>query len=199
MVDPRVLCRSCMPCKAGQSHCCKNLGYVGGSTGYGGFGGTVVVGENSLLRLPSEIPLDFAAVLEPLAVVKHAINVSGITEWKDREVLVVGGGPIGFALLLVLKAVGANRVTVSEPAAMRRKQVAAFAQAVINPAEENVSQRIAELTEGGPGVEVVFDCAGVAAGLDSALEALRVHGLYVMVAVWETPVRCPRPLLMPFA
>lgn len=189
MVDPRVTCHACLPCKSGRSYCCQTLGYVGGNTGFGGYGEVVVVDEKSLHVLPPEIPLEYAAIIEPLAVTYHAVNVSGITEWKDRDVLVVGGGPIGFALLLVLKAVGANRVLLSEPAAARRDKVADLTSAVINPIEEDVAQRVQELTA-GRGAEVVFDCAGVPVGLESAMNAIRHEGLYVMVAVWEKPVRC---------
>ncbi|KAI5367652.1 putative GroES-like superfamily, alcohol dehydrogenase-like, NAD(P)-binding domain superfamily [Septoria linicola] len=190
MVDPRVTCHSCLPCKAGQSYCCSKLGYVGGNTGFGGYGETVVVDEDSLHVLPPQVPLEYAAVIEPLVIVNHAIKVSGVTNWKDRDVLVLGGGPIGFALLLILKALGACQVMVSEPTSTRRAQVSDFARTTINPLEDNVAQRIHELTD-GRGVEVVFDCAGVPAGLESGMDALRHHGLYMMVAVWEKPITIP--------
>lgn len=187
MIDPRVLCKSCDPCRTGASHCCQSLGYVGGTTGFGGFGEVVSIAEENLLTLPPAIPIEYAALLEPLAVVQHAIQVSGVVDWKDREVFVIGGGPIGFALLLCLKAAGANRVVVSEPAAARKMQVAAYASAVIDPSKESVVERSKKLTE-GRGVEVVFDCAGVAKGTEAAIDAMRFEGLYVMVAVWEGPV-----------
>lgn len=187
MVDPRLLCRSCSACKANQSHCCLNLGYIGGSAGFGGYGEVVVAAEDSLYLLPKEIPLEYAAVIEPLVIVNHAIKVSGVEDFKDRDVLVLGGGPIGFALLLILKAMGANRVIISEPTATRRKQVKEFCVAVVNPFEEQVADRVRELTA-GRGAEIVFDCAGVPAGLESGLDALRFNGLYVMVAVFEKPV-----------
>lgn len=190
MVDPRILCHSCLPCKSGSSHCCSNLGYIGGSTGFGGFGETVVASEDSLYLLPPEIGLEYAAVIEPLVIVHHAIKVSGITDWKDKDILVLGGGPIGFALLLCLRAAGANSVIVSEPTATRREQVAEFCQAVINPFKENVEQRCTELTE-GRGVEVVFDCAGAPKALESAIDALRFEGLYIVVAVFEQPLTIP--------
>lgn len=101
MVDPRILCGSCQACKAGRTHCCELLGYVGGTTG-GGYQERVAVQERMLHPLES-IPLEFAAVIEPLAVVHHAVKQSRIGDRKDRTILVLGGGPIGFALLLDLK------------------------------------------------------------------------------------------------
>jgi (R,R)-butanediol dehydrogenase/meso-butanediol dehydrogenase/diacetyl reductase len=169
-------------CKAIKSHCCKTLGYVGGS-GSGGYGERVAVQEHQLHPL-GNIPIEYAAVIEPLAVVHHAVKESGVTDWTNKTVLVLGGGPIGFALLLDLKAHGATNIIVSEPAKIRREQVSEFAQAVINPITENVGDRCRELT-GGVGVDVVFDCAGVPIGLEAGFDAICSNGLYMMVAVWE--------------
>src|ERR1700761_281067 len=135
------------------------LGYVGGSIS-GGYGETVAVRESMLHPLGNDIPLDLAAVIEPLAVVHHAVKETGIKDWKDKTVLVLGGGPIGFALLLDLKAHGATNVIISEPALIRRKQVSEYAKAVIDPTKENVGEKCREFTS-GKGVDVVFDCAGV--------------------------------------
>lgn len=129
-------------------------------------------------------------MIEPLAVVHHAVKEAGISDWKDKSVLVLGGGPIGFAMILLLKAHGATNITVSEPATIRRQQVGEFAQHVIDPIKEDVGKRCRELTGSG-GVDVVFDCAGVPSALAAGFDAIRSSGLYVMVAVWEvsSPIR----------
>ncbi|EMF15021.1 GroES-like protein [Sphaerulina musiva SO2202] len=207
MIDPRITCRNynhpsssspssspspCLPCSSHLSHCCSQLGYVGGTTGFGGFGQVVVISEDRLLPLPPSISLEHAAVIEPLSVVHHAIKISSIPadSWKEKFVFVIGGGPIGFALLLILKALGAEKVMVSEPTATRRRQVSEVAWKVVDPVGENVVERVSEWT-GGKGVEVVFDCAGVEVGLKSGMEVLRNYGLYVMVAVWPKPITIP--------
>lgn len=187
MVDPRIVCRSCHACKSGNTDCCSKLGYVGGSVP-GGYGERVAVEENMLHILPDTIPLEYAAVIEPLAVVVHAIKEANIKDWSEKQILVLGAGPIGFALIIALRAYGAKKILVSEPASRRREQVAEFSTAVINPVNENVVERCNELT-GGRGVEIVFDCAGVPAGLESAFDAIKFKGLYMNVAVWEKPVR----------
>lgn len=192
VVDPRIHCGSCRPCSGGLTACCETLGYVGGSTG-GGYGERIAVRETGLLPLGS-IPIEYAAVIEPLAVVHHAVKESKISDWSKKSVLVLGGGPIGFALLLDLKAHGATRIIVSEPASLRRNQISEIAQAVIDPTKEDVGKRCRGLTD-GQGVDVVFDCAGVPAGLDAAFDALNYGGYYIMVAVWEKPVRSSKRLL----
>ena len=155
---------------------------MGGSVS-GGYGERVAVKESQLHPL-GDIPIEYAAVIEPLAVVHHAVKESGVTDWTNKTVLVLGGGPIGFAMILDLLAHGATNIIVSEPAKIRREQVSEFAQTVINPVNEKVGDRCRELTQ-GVGVDVVFDCAGVPIGLEAAFDAIRHNGLYMMVAVWE--------------
>lgn len=184
-IDPRIHCGSCRPCSGGLTACCEVLGYIGGSTG-GGYGERVAVNEDCLYPL-GNIPIEYAALIEPLSVVHHAVKESDISDWSQKNVLVLGGGPIGFALLLDLKAHGATNVIVSEPARIRREQIAEFAQATVDPTAEDVVDRCHKLTN-GKGIEVVFDCAGVPAALNAAFDVLAYEGHYIMVAVWEKPV-----------
>ena len=183
MVDPRIWCGSCLACQGGIYHCCQEIGYVGGSIS-GGFGERVAIEEDHLYPLGPNIPLEYAAVIEPLAVVHHAVKETGIKDWTDKTALVLGGGPIGFALLIDLKAHGATNIIISEPTVTRREQVSEYASAVVNPINEKVGDKCREIT-GGRGVDVVFDCAGVPAGLEAGFDALRVEGMYMNVAVWE--------------
>jgi len=59
---------------------------------------------------------------------------------------------------------------------------------VFNPLITNVANECRART-GGVGVDVVFDCAGIPAGLNNGMDALRIRGTYVNVAGWEQPVR----------
>ena len=61
MIDPRILCGKCNNCSAGRTHSCRNMGYIGGSTG-GGFGERVAVEERMLKPLGPKIPLEYAPV-----------------------------------------------------------------------------------------------------------------------------------------
>jgi 2-desacetyl-2-hydroxyethyl bacteriochlorophyllide A dehydrogenase len=195
VVDPRMLCKSCVNCKSGATHCCKTFGYIGGTTPFGGYSEQVAVDEDMLLAMPKEIPMEYAAVLEPLAVVWHGIKQTGITDWANKNVLVLGGGPIGIAMSLCLKAQGTKQIIVSEPTPTRRTQVSEFASVVLNPIEDNIGQKCQNLTD-GEGVDVVFDCAGVPAALDAGFAAIRYEGVYMMVAVWEKPMVVPNWLFL---
>lgn len=51
--------------------------------------------------IPDKVSLEAAALIEPLAVSWHAVNVSPFK--PGHNVLIVGGGPIGIGILQVLK------------------------------------------------------------------------------------------------
>lgn len=186
MVDPRIVCRSCEACTTNRSYGCLQQGYLGSHAG-GGFAERCVVDSRMLHKLPDDCPLKYAAVIEPLAVVNHAIGMTGITDWKCKNILILGGGPIGLAMTIALKANGATNIIVSEPTLTRRKQLTNFVDHAIDPVKEDVANFCKSMTK-NRGIDLVFDCAGVPAGLASGFQALKLEGMYVNVAVWEKPV-----------
>jgi len=191
MVDPRLNCGSCRQCSTGADHSCPNFGFLGyNGGGGGGFSEVVGVEERMLYALPENVSLDFAAVIEPLAVAEHAIKLTAVKEWNKQSVLILGGGPVGFATIVMLRAHGVKRVIVSEPTSIRREQTAKIADVVLDPRTDNVGQRCRSMTD-DQGVDVVFDCAGIAKALEAGMEAIRFEGTYINIALWEHPVTVP--------
>lgn len=141
--------------------------------------------------LPENVVLEKAALIEPLAVGWHAIITTGVEDWRDKSVLVVGGGPVGVAVMIVLRAFGCKSIIVSEPTKVRASQNQTVADVVLNPLEDNVGERCRGLTA-REGVDVVFDCAGNQKGFEAGMDAIKYRGIYMNVAVWfGTPVRAP--------
>lgn len=99
------------------------------------------------------------ALVEPLAVAWHAVKVSPYAE--NDHVLVLGGGPIGLAVIQTLKAKGATNIIVSEVAQKRKEFAKHFgATHIVDPSKDNVAERVRELSD-GQGVHLVFDAAGM--------------------------------------
>jgi threonine dehydrogenase-like Zn-dependent dehydrogenase len=133
--------------------------------------------------LPDNIPFDIGALVEPLAVGWHAVHLS---PFKSGDVaVVVGGGPIGIAVIQVLKLQRAKKIIVVEPVKNRQRLASEFgASDVLDPGEKAVPDSIRSLTH-GVGADVVFDTAGVERALNNAIPACRTHGSIVNIAVWE--------------
>lgn len=187
MVDPHYFCQRCPSCAAGNDHLCRELAFLGGGVkGGGGLSEFVAVKEAHCLPLPDQVSLEFAAVIEPLVVAHHAAKAAGLG-LRGKNVLVVGGGPIGLAMVSVLRAQGVSKILLSEPTSTRMQQAKDLVDRVINPIAEKVGEVCRELTD-GLGVDVAFDCAGVQPGLEAAVDALKHGGSIVNLAVWEKPV-----------
>lgn len=189
IVDPRFYCLDCSRCRVSHTHGCATLGLKGFHSA-GGFAERMSVQTKHCHRLPPDVDLRLAALIEPLAVAWHAVTMCEVDDWASKRVLVLGGGPIGIATTYVLQAKGCGVICISEPTATRAAQNKGLTEHVVNPVSEDVVAKCMALTD-GEGVDVVFDCAGVQKGMDAGVQALRFRGVYMNIAMWASPVRCP--------
>ncbi|RAL14947.1 2,3-butanediol dehydrogenase [Aspergillus homomorphus CBS 101889] len=182
-VRPNLSDGDCPPCLRGTPNCCRNLGFVGYSSNAGGLSDHVVVDAGHAIPLPDSIPLDVGALVEPLSVAWHAADRSPLGD--ARTVLVVGGGPIGLAVVQVLQARGIESIVVVEISSRRREFAKRLgATHVIDPRTEDVVSMVRAMT-GDAGADVAFECSGVQAGLNTALRGIRVRGTVTIVSLWE--------------
>ncbi|PLB55880.1 GroES-like protein [Aspergillus steynii IBT 23096] len=194
VVRPTIYDEQCASCRQGVRHCCENIGFIGlsgmwlpdeqHSKGYGGGMAEYIVAPAShFYALPDNVALDMAALIEPMAVAWHAVNVSPF-KFGDTAVI-VGGGPIGICVIQVLKLQGAKEIIVAEPMEGRKKLARHYgATEILDPGSEEVPKRVQEMTR-HRGADVIFDTAGVEGALNSVISACRTHGAIVNIAVWE--------------
>ena len=127
------------------------------------------------------------ALVEPLSVAWHSIDVSPFK--KGDAVLVLGGGPIGLAVIQCLRARGAEKIIASEAAPGRREFAKRLgAHYTLDPTSDDVVARVREIC-GGVGADVAFDAAGVQVGLNQAVKGIRAQGTVVNIAVWNKPAQ----------
>ncbi|KAG5920984.1 hypothetical protein E4U42_006009 [Claviceps africana] len=182
-VQPIIYDGDCRSCVRGLVNCCDSNGFVGLSGWGGGLSEAMVVPESCVKQLPANVSLEEGALVEPLAVGWHAVDISPYRE--DDSVLILGAGPIGLAVCQVLVARGCKNIIVCEVSTRRREFAAQFgAHHTIDPVKEDLVARVAEVT-GGRGADVAFDCAGAQAALDTAFESLKARGTLVNIAIWE--------------
>lgn len=137
--------------------------------------------------LPDSVKTDEAALIEPLCVARHGLSVSGIDDFSNLTVLVIGGGPIGISTLWNLRALKAKTLIVSEPTEVRQAHTKDLANHVFSPMKVDIGSECRKLTD-GVGVDIVFDCAGIPAGMKAGIDALKPRGDYINLAAWEQPV-----------
>ena len=161
-IQPTLFCGHCTACHTGAENVCNAGGFVGLSGGGGGLSEAVCVNATHVFPLPDHLPLEIGALVEPLSVAWHAISAAPEME-PESVVLILGGGPIGLAAILCLKAKGVHNIIVSEVATSRQEFAKQFgASRVVNPITDNIQEIVLDIS-GGQGADVVFDCAGVPA------------------------------------
>lgn len=182
-VQPTIYDGSCRSCRRGLVNCCDKNGFVGLSGWGGGLSEHMVVPASCVKLLPDNISLEVGALIEPLSVGWHAVSISPYKE--GDAALVLGGGPIGLAVVQALVGRGCKNIIVSEVSSKRRDFAKQFgAHHVIDPMNCDVVEEVEKLTN-GEGADVGYDAAGVQVAVDTALRAIRARGTLVNIAVWE--------------
>lgn len=155
---------------------------------------TGAVRGTHLQVVPDHIPFEVAALNEPMAVARHAVN--RCRPRTTDKVLIFGAGPIGLGAVLALKSLGVQHVVVADLIASRLDTALEIgADAVINSAEENLAQHLVELHgpgesmfPGKAGTDIYLDAAGVPAVIQSAVTMAKKGATIGVVAVHKAPV-----------
>ncbi|WP_406163629.1 MULTISPECIES: zinc-binding dehydrogenase [unclassified Streptomyces] len=144
-----------------------------------------MVVERRWVHPVGDVPLDQAALIEPLSVGYHAFQRSGA---KAGDFALVGGaGPIGLLTCAVLKAMGVE-VAVTELSPLRQQKAldTKVADHVIDPAATDVAEEVRRLT-GGKGADVAFEATSVNVVLDTLLDAVKPGGVITVISIWGKP------------
>lgn len=162
-------------------HLSKDLNFIGLGGRGGGLSERIVV-QRRWVHPIGDIPLDQAALIEPLSVAHHAVTRSGVT--AGQVALVGGAGPIGLLTAAVLKAQGVT-VIISELSGARKAKAreTGVADHVLDPKEGDVVDAVKKLT-GGLGADVAFECTSVNVVLDTLIDAVRPRGVIVNISIW---------------
>lgn len=166
-------------------HLSKDMNFIGLAGRGGGLAEKIVVKRRWVHPVGQDVPLDEAALIEPLSVGYHAYQRSGA---KAGDVaLITGAGPIGLLTAAVLKAEGIS-VVISEPSELRRRKAleTGVAAHVLDPREVDVVAEVRALTD-GRGPDVAFECTSVQPALDTLFDAVKPTGVIVVVSIWGHP------------
>lgn len=176
--NPYDACRTCEVCGDGHLGLCTVGKCVGVALDMpGAYADYVAAPAAGVQRLPTGVSFEEGAMVEPLSVAYHAVQLAELR--KDDDVLVLGAGPIGIAVTLLCKMAGAGRVIVSEPNAIRREQARAVgATATIDPREGRLSDLCRAALGGAP--RVVIECAGNPGRIRDAIDTVATRGLVVI-------------------
>jgi 2-desacetyl-2-hydroxyethyl bacteriochlorophyllide A dehydrogenase len=192
-VFPFAPCGECPNCLRGDYHVCQQAATTGIGLGInpGAYAESVVVDESMLIPLPDDLSLEHGALVEPLAVALHGIDIGGAA--AGDACVVIGAGPIGVMTALALKARGIERVLVIERNERRRERIESLGFDALGL--EDVHVKVLEALDGDL-PDVVLECAGNPAAPQLAIELIRSRGIVVLLGVLEEPIEISQLVLM---
>jgi L-iditol 2-dehydrogenase len=174
-IDPAISCGTCRPCRDGYRNLCTRIRFAGHGDQDGAMREFLAWPSDLLHPLPESVPDADGALLEPLGVAIHALDLGHVR--LGARVVVAGCGPIGLLLIGVLRAAGAGHVAAFEPLPHRREAALRYgADVSLRPDIQPGDLR--ELT--GDGADVVFEMAGTAQAVTLSMAAARPGGRVVL-------------------
>jgi L-iditol 2-dehydrogenase len=179
-IDPAIPCGACRSCLEGHRNLCTAIVFAG----HGGQDGLmrefVPWPSSRLHRLPDQLSDAEGALLEPLGVAIHALDLGHLR--IGGTAAVVGCGPIGLLLVQLLRSAGAVPVVAFDPLPHRRDAASRYgAGAALDPAAPDGVAALRELASGG--VDTAFEIAGTDEAVQLAMAAARPGGRVVLAGI----------------
>ncbi len=182
----RTPCGTCYYCRNMQEHFCERVIPATGS-----FAEYAMYHPNAVYKLPDDVSLEVGALLEPVTVAVHTVDIADIH--PGHTVGIFGGGPIGILVLEVAKIAGAARILVSEPVESRRKLAEQLGATVtVDPLNEDLEAATMKLTD-GRGFDRVIDASGKIVVARQSIDLAARGATVVWAAMYPTGVEVGVP------
>lgn len=180
-IEPAAPCGRCEHCHGGRANICPDVRFLGTPPIDGIYEEYHLMPARCCIPIPAGLSLTEAALLEPLGVGLHAMELA-----KPRPgdtVAILGAGPIGLVTLMAAKLAGCAEVYMTDPVPERR----AFAErlgadAVADPGAVDATAWIREQTH-GRGVDITVDAAGVQETITQCHRAARIGGQALIIGI----------------
>jgi L-iditol 2-dehydrogenase len=174
-IDPAITCGRCRPCLDGYRNLCLNIRFAGHGDQDGAMRELLAWPADLLHPLPDSVTDTDGALLEPLGVAIHALDLGHVR--LGARVAVVGCGPIGLLLIAVLRTAGVMHIAAFEPLPHRREAALRYgADVCLRP--DILPGDLRELV--GEGADAVFEMAGTADAVTLSMAAARPGGRVVL-------------------
>ena len=173
-INPLVSCGTCWACCNSRENICPSRQIISMPPREGAFAQYVTMPERNLVAVPSDYCLQKAALVEPLAVGWHTakLAVRAIDITMEKSALVIGGGAIGLATALALRAIGIDDIVISEFNPLRREYL-----------REHIDAKVVEKTEAS--FSIIIDAVGFGSTRAIASQLVSPGGIIAHVGLGD--------------
>ncbi len=180
-VDPAMPCGKCEFCLEGNPNLCLGVRFAGHDQQDGAMREMVSWPERLLHPLPDTLNAQDGAMLEPLGVALHGVNLAGLK--PGMTVGVYGCGPIGLLILQLAKASGAAQIIATDVLPHRMEAARTMGADLVLDASQGVESAEVLAATRGRGVDVAFEAAGVNEAVDTAVITAKPGGKVILAGI----------------
>jgi L-iditol 2-dehydrogenase len=180
-VDPAIPCGHCEFCERGHPNLCANLIFAGHGKTDGGLRECMAWSEKSLVPIPDLISEAEGALLEPLGVAIHTVDLGKLK--AGMTVGVFGCGPIGLLILQMAKLAGAATIIATDKLAHRVEAAKRFGATHAFLADEGHELEELRAATRGREVDVAFEAAGTQDAVDISFAAVTPGGKIILAGI----------------
>jgi len=180
-IDPAIPCGYCEYCAQGHPNLCANLIFAGHGKTDGALREWMTWSEKSLFPIPDSVSDADAAMLEPLGIAIHTVDLGKLK--AGMTVGVFGCGPIGLFIIQMAKLSGAANIIATDKLEHRVDAAKDFGATHAFFAEEGRELERIQAAINGRGVDVAFEAAGAQDAVDTAFGAVASGGKVVLAGI----------------
>lgn len=181
-VDPAQPCWRCPMCEQGHPNLCHHLHFCGSYPDEGSLSQWLRMPARACFPVPESIDDAHAALLEPLGIAVHAVDLAKIQ--VGNSVAILGAGCIGLSILTLARLSGAQPIFVSDKFPWRLALAEELGAIPINCDDTDPVRVVQEATQ-GEGVDVAIEAAWADHSVQQAAEMARLGGRLVIVGISE--------------
>ena len=179
-VDPAQPCGRCEFCEHGHPNLCNRLHFCGLFPDDGSLSQYMHVPAHTCFPIPDTIDDASAALLEPLGIALHGIDLAKIR--VANSIAILGAGPIGLYILQLARLSGADPIFVSDKFDWRLAMAAELGAIPVNCDSADPVQFVRDATN-GRGVDIAIEAAWADHSVQQAAEMARLGGRLVLVGI----------------
>lgn len=180
-IDPAIPCGHCEYCEQGHPNLCENMIFAGHGKHDGALREYASYPTRCLIPIPDSLSYADGAMLEPLGVAIHAVDLGKLK--AGMTVGVFGCGPIGLLIIQMAKVSGATNIVATDKLAHRVDAAKGYGANRAYNVEDNSRLNQIRAATMGRGVDVVFEAAGKQEAVDDAFAAVRPGGKVILAGI----------------
>jgi L-iditol 2-dehydrogenase len=180
-VDPAIPCRQCELCQRGHPNLCERVAFAGHGAQDGALREWMAWDEKNMVPIPDSLTFADGAMLEPLGVAMHAVDLAHLK--PGMTVGVFGCGAIGLLIVQLARLCGAATIVATDKLVHRVEAAGSLGATKAILAEGGSEIQEVMAATGGRGVDIAFEVAGEQEAVEISFAAVLPGGKIILAGI----------------